>query len=64
MEQASGPSQPNMEVDEKNSERKDLRMIQLALDESNDELLEEVYTEDDDDDTIANGNNDSNVIFS
>ena len=34
-------------VDEKNPERKDLHMIPLALDESNDELLEEAYTKDD-----------------
>ena len=63
MEQASRPSQPNTEVDEKNPEQNDLRMIHLALDESDDELLEEVYTEDDDDDTISKGSNDSNMIF-
>eukprot|EP00112_Aurelia_sp_Birch-Aquarium-sp1_P010165 Seg2184.5 transcript_id=Seg2184.5/GoldUCD/mRNA.D3Y31 product="hypothetical protein" protein_id=Seg2184.5/GoldUCD/D3Y31 len=65
MEQASGPSHPNTEVGGQNSKKNDLHMIQLALDESNDELLEEVYNEeDDDDDTISNGSNNSDIICS
>eukprot|EP00112_Aurelia_sp_Birch-Aquarium-sp1_P019797 Seg4968.2 transcript_id=Seg4968.2/GoldUCD/mRNA.D3Y31 product="hypothetical protein" protein_id=Seg4968.2/GoldUCD/D3Y31 len=65
MEQASGPSHPNTEVGGQNPKKNDLHMIQLALDESNDELLEEVYNEeDDDDDTISNGSNNSDILFS